>query len=159
MTGCKGLFANSQRPRNKAQQAWSAPFSHHNPDLIHHMSPWVTILELGFIAPHFPQPAHPPEAFLYFCARPRKLSHSCGWHSLYFIISSPRAVSSPNWGPCLPGPWTVYLLTDNVANMQHSRIKTLSTTLKDSLLINILRVKVNKKNQRKDLWPKLWKQS
>ncbi len=73
MTGCKGLFANSKRTRNKAQQAWSAPFSHHNPDLIHHMSPWVTILELRFIAPHFPRPALPPAAFLCFCVRPRKL--------------------------------------------------------------------------------------
>lgn len=37
------------------------------------MSPWVTILEVLFIAPHFPRPALTPTAFLFFCVRPRKL--------------------------------------------------------------------------------------
>lgn len=37
------------------------------------MSPWVTILEVLFIAPHFPRPALTPTAFLCFCVRPRKL--------------------------------------------------------------------------------------
>lgn len=38
------------------------------------MSPWVTILKVLFIAPHFPRPTLTPTAFLCFCVRPRKLS-------------------------------------------------------------------------------------
>lgn len=47
-----------------------------------------------------------------------------------FISLFRHLVSSQNWGPWLPGPWTVYLLTDFVENMQHSYIKTFSTTLR-----------------------------
>lgn len=38
------------------------------------MSPWVTILRVFFIAPHFPRPVLTPTAFLCFWVRPRKLS-------------------------------------------------------------------------------------
>lgn len=100
MTGCKGLFANSQRPRNKAQQAWSAPFSHHNPDLIHHMSPWVTILEICFIAPHFPLPALSLKPFCFSASDPGSFPFLWMAQSLFhYFVTWSGVLSGPGSRP------------------------------------------------------------
>lgn len=63
------------------------------------MSPWVTILKILFIAPHFPRPALTPTAFLCFCVRPRKLSFLvCGkvFISLFYHL---ELDPQKHWGP------------------------------------------------------------
>lgn len=68
------------------------------------MSPWVTILKILFIAPHFPRPALTPTAFLCFCVRPRKLSFLvCGrvFISLFYHL---ELDPQKHWGPRQPSP-------------------------------------------------------
>lgn len=62
------------------------------------MSPWVTILEVLFIAPHFPRPALTPTAFLCFCVQPRKLPFLvCG--GLFISLFYHREPEPPkHWG-------------------------------------------------------------
>lgn len=63
------------------------------------MSPWVTILKVLFIAPHFPRPALTPAAFLCFCVRPRKLSFLV-YGRLFISLFYHLELDHPkHWGP------------------------------------------------------------
>lgn len=63
------------------------------------MSPWVTILKVLFIAPHFPRPALTPAAFLCFCVRPRKLSFLV-YGRVFISLFYHRELDPPkHWGP------------------------------------------------------------
>lgn len=74
------------------------------------MSPWVTILRVFFIAPHFPRPVLTPTAFLCFGVRPRKLS---------FLVYSGVSISlfyhldldpQKHWGLHQPSPMDSLLI-------------------------------------------------
>lgn len=73
------------------------------------MSPWVTILKVLFIAPHFPRPALTPAAFLCSSVRPRKLSFLVYGTVLISLFYHLELYLPRHWGPRQLSP-TVGLL-------------------------------------------------
>lgn len=102
MTGCKGLFAN----RIGIRACWSAPFNHHNCDLFHHVTIGHNTGET-FYCPALPSACSYPFSLFVFECLTQEAALSCAWHSLYFLILSPGAVSPTNWAPK-----TAYSLTE-----------------------------------------------
>lgn len=86
-------------------------------------SPWITILEVLFIGPHFPLPALTPAAFLCLAVWPRKLSGR-GFISLFYHLELEESSKHRGRYPLSP---TDSLLIDR-AGQQH--IQTLFYALR-----------------------------
>lgn len=98
------------------------------------MSPRVTILELHFIAPHFPRPALPPPAFLCGWVWPRKRLFLVRTPLFYVIILSPGLVSSQHQVPSSGGHRDGLLIDRAEAQHNKRALDTLTAITAEALL-------------------------